>query len=71
MLGRREQRVHPERDAANKALAMLGPMPMISDWEGPWALKRFAELYEMLQDRQAADDRIALASTQRPKAIEG
>lgn len=49
---------HPTDTIANKALALLGPMTLISDWEGPWAQKRFLENYEMLFDQERAQSRL-------------
>lgn len=52
------QKGHPTDEIANQAIALLGPMPMVSDWEGPWAEKRFTEFYEMLRDRELAEARL-------------
>ncbi|HDL49746.1 MAG TPA: hypothetical protein ENH33_07310 [Actinobacteria bacterium] len=52
---------HPTDELANRAMKLLGRMGLASDWEGPWAMKRFIELYEMLHDRKQAEDR-ALAA---------
>lgn len=47
---------HPTDEIANKALELLGPMDKAFDWEGPWALKRFVENYELLFDRKTSGD---------------
>jgi hypothetical protein len=45
---------HPPDPLGDRAGELMGPMKLVSDWEGPWAQKRFLEIYETLVDSARA-----------------